>query len=157
ELALLDDGSILGMRVRMTMDHGAYPSLPVPAPAYTEVIRVMLPGGYRIPALGFEASIVATNKASYVPYRGPWAAECLVRETLLERAAHELGIAPLELRRRNLIRPEEQPVKLVTGPTIDGVTALETLDRAAALVADEQRTPFRGVGFSVLVEPAPGP
>src|SRR5262249_9776425 len=104
ELALLDDGSILGMRVRMTMDHGAYPCPPIPAPAYVETIRVMLPGGYRVPALAFEASIVATNKASYVPYRGPWAAECVVRETLLDRAAHELGLDPLELRRRNLIR-----------------------------------------------------
>jgi carbon-monoxide dehydrogenase large subunit len=157
ELALLDDGSILGMRVSMTLDHGAYPVLPVPAPAYTESVHVMLPGGYRVPALAFEARIVATPKASYVPYRGPWAVECLVREALLDRAAEELGLDPLAIRRRNLVPTDEQPVKLVTGPTLERMTALDTLERAAELVADEPRGPLRGVGFAVLVEPAPGP
>ncbi len=157
ELALLDDGSILGMRVSMTLDHGAYPVLPIPSPLYTEMVRVMLPGGYRVPALGFEARIVATPKASYVPYRGPWAAECLVREALLDRAAAELGLDRIEIRRRNLVATDDQPVRLVTGPTLERMTALDTLDRAVELVAGEPRGDLRGVGFAVLVEPAPGP
>ena len=157
ELALLDDGSILGLRVSMTLDHGAYPALPVPAPLYTDMVRVTLPGGYRVPALAFEARVVATPKASYVPYRGPWAAETLVREALLDRAAAELGLDRIELRRRNLVAPDEQPFRLVTGSTLERMTALETLDRAVELVADEPRGALRGIGFAVLAEPAPGP
>jgi aerobic carbon-monoxide dehydrogenase large subunit len=161
ELALRQDGTILGLRARITLDHGAYPVLPIPAPAYTNAIRVMLPGGYRVPAVAVEATIVATNKASYVPYRGPWAVECLVREALLDVAAHELGIDRLDLRRRNLITEAEQPVRLVTGPTIERVSALRTLERAAEPVADEPTAGdggmLRGVGFAVLVSPEPGP
>jgi aerobic carbon-monoxide dehydrogenase large subunit len=161
ELALRDDGTILALRARMTLDHGAYPILPIPAPAYTHAVRVMLPGGYRVPAVAFEEVVVATTKASYVPYRGPWAVECLVREALLDAAARDVGLDPVELRRRNLIPQSEQPVQLVTGPTIEDVRALETLERAAQLVADEPRRPDgeqrRGVGFAVLVSPEPGP
>ncbi len=162
ELALAADGAILGLRVRMTLDHGAYPAAPIPAPVYLDAIRVALPGGYRIPAVAFEGRIVATNKASYVPYRGPWAAETLVREGLLDTAARALAIDPIELRRRNLVPRRDQPEKTVLGVTLERMAALDTLERAAELLdAGVERAAgggvLRGVGVAVLVEPAPGP
>lgn len=165
EAAVDRDGRLLGLRCRMTLDHGAYPILPIPAPLYTSSVRVTLPGPYRLPALAFEAIVVATCKASYVPYRGPWAMESFLREVMLDRIARELGLDPVEVRRRNLITAAEQPTRLVTGPTIDGVTAAETLERAVELVGlravrAEQAAgtgPLVGVGFATVLEPAPGP
>ena len=82
----------------------------------------------------FSFTVVATNKASYGAYRGPWAVETLTRELLVEQIARELGLDVVEVRRRNLITAEEQPTKMLTGPTLEGVTSLETLNRAAELL-----------------------
>ncbi len=94
----------------------------------------MVTGPYRIEHLRWANTVVATNKASYGTYRGPWAVESLVREVLVDRIAHELGLDPVEVRRRNLVRMDEQPRKMLTGPTLEGVMSLETLERAAELI-----------------------
>ena len=57
----------------------------------------------------FSHKIVATNKASYISLRGPWAVETLVRERLMDKIAATVGITPVELRNRNLIRLADQP------------------------------------------------
>jgi carbon-monoxide dehydrogenase large subunit len=90
-----------------------------------------------------------------------------VRETLLDRIASELGLDPVELRRRNLITLAEQPCHLLGGPTLEGVTSRETLELAVEQIgyADfrerqrRARTDGRllGIGFSTYIEPAPGP
>jgi aerobic carbon-monoxide dehydrogenase large subunit len=111
--------------------------------------------------------VYASNKASYNAYRGPWAAETLAREILIDRIAHELDIDPVDVRRRNLLTLDEQPRKMMSGPTIEGVAALGTLERATELIdydgfRDRQRRArengrLLGVGFSTYIEPAPGP
>lgn len=165
--AVRSDGTILALDVKMTLDQGAYPCLPTFSPLYGAVARHVIPSGYRIGALRFASIVVATNKASYGAFRGPWAAETLARELLVERIAGELGLDPVEVRRRNLVTASEQPTKMVTGPTLDGVTSLETVDRAVELldyralrerqrVAREQGR-LLGVGFSTYIEQAPGP
>ena len=103
EAALRDDGTLLGMRVHMSMDQGAYPAFPFSAAMYPLMIRTMIPGPYRLPALGFSTTLTASNKATYVAYRGPWAVETWVRERLLDIAARELGIGRDEIRLRNMI------------------------------------------------------
>ena len=75
EAALREDGTLLGMRVHMSMDQGAYPAFPFSAAMYPLMIRTMIPGPYRLPALGFSTTLTASNKATYVAYRGPWAVE----------------------------------------------------------------------------------
>ncbi|HZL54573.1 MAG TPA: molybdopterin cofactor-binding domain-containing protein, partial [Solirubrobacteraceae bacterium] len=112
-------------------------------------------------------TVYQTNKASYGTYRGPWAIESLVREVLVDRIAYELSLDPVEIRRRNLVRIDEQPRKMATGPTLEGVLALETLERAAATIDLEafrrEQTEARaqgrllGLGFATYIEPAPGP
>ena len=62
-----------------------------------------LPGPYRIPAYQATESVVFTNKSSNSALRGPWAAETLVRERLLDHVARRLGISPVQVRRRNLV------------------------------------------------------
>src|SRR5215469_6441300 len=70
--AVSDDGDLLGLDVKVVVDTGAYPVMGTMVPA---IMEAMLPGPYKLAALGFEATAVTTNKASYVAYRGPWASE----------------------------------------------------------------------------------
>ncbi len=168
ELALRDDGTIIGMRADMTMDQGAYPAFPFSAAMYPLLIRTMMPGPYRVPALGFTTTLTASNKATYVAYRGPWAVETWVRERMLDIAARDLGIGRDEIRLRNIIGPDELPRKMITGPTLDvRMSARTTLERALA-IADlehwpEQQAAARaagrclGLGFATFIEAAPGP
>jgi aerobic carbon-monoxide dehydrogenase large subunit len=168
EAALRDDGTLLGLRVHMTMDQGAYPAFPFSAAMYPLMIRTMLPGPYRVPALGFTTTLTASNKATYVAYRGPWAVETWVRERVLDIAARELGIGRDEIRLRNIIGPDELPRKMLTGPTLDvRMSARTTLERALA-IADLEHWPERqaaaraegrvlGLGFATFIEAAPGP
>lgn len=165
EVAVRRDGALLGLRVRMVLDHGAYPVMP-PVAAFMEMVRVLLPGAYRLDAYAFEGEVVATNKGSYVSYRGPWAVETLVRERVLDIVARELRLDPVDIRRRNLVTRADQPAVLVSGHTLDGVTVHDTLERALELVdhrafravQGEARRQDRYLGFGIasFIEPAPG-
>jgi aerobic carbon-monoxide dehydrogenase large subunit len=167
EAAVRDDGTILAMRGTIVLDQGAYPALPIPAAAYTAHVRAMLPDCYRLEAFAFRETAVCTTKASYVPYRGPWASAPWSREVLVDRIARELGLDPVEVRRRNIVRLSEQPTHMTSGPTLAGATPRETLERMLEHVdleafRDEQRRARQegrllGIGFATLVEPAPGP
>ena len=163
--AVRADGTLLGLRVQMTMNQGAYPIVP-PSPVVTSIVGYLLPGPYRLPAYSFAATIAATNKSSYVSLRGPWAVETVVRERLLDKIASVVGLSPIEIRRRNLMRLSEQPAAMGSGVTLDGVTAAETLERLASLVdLDEIRAEqgqaradgrLLGFGIGTFIEPAPG-
>lgn len=164
EAAVTERGEILGMRAKMLIDAGAYPGM---APMVAGTVSEMLPGPYRMQALDFSVTVGVTNKASYVAYRGPWASETFVRERLVDLVAQELGLEPLEMRLRNVAVRGEPPLRMVTGPPLVGVTARESLERAAELVdlasfrrrQAEARAEGRylGIGFATYLEPAPGP
>jgi len=74
----------------MTLDHGAYPTMPIPAPVYLHVVRATLPGAYRVPTFAFRKRRGRSHmQTSYAPDRGPWAVETSrgrVSSTALERA-----------------------------------------------------------------------
>ena len=113
ELGVHADGTIAGLRARVIADVGAYSIYPWTASI--EVIQVVsfLPGPYRVPHYRGEGIGVATNKAPMGPYRGVGRpVSAFVTESLLDRAARRLGLDPVEIRRRNMIRPEECPVSL---------------------------------------------
>src|SRR5258708_29559757 len=65
-VAVSDDGDLLGLDVKVVIDTGAYPGMGTMVPAIMEAI---LPGPYKLPALGFESTAAPTNKASHDPYR----------------------------------------------------------------------------------------
>ncbi|MBX6376976.1 MAG: xanthine dehydrogenase family protein [Clostridia bacterium] len=167
EAAVKNDGTLLALRVRMTMDQGAYPLVALPSPLFTNIVRVMLPSAYRIHHYAFDATILCTNKAPYIAYRGPWEVETWVRERLLDIIARELGLDPVDIRRKNLYTREELPTRMVTGPTLDRITARETLERAVELAGyeafrQEQRRAraegrYLGLGVATFIEAAPGP
>ena len=165
EAAVKDDGTLLGLRVTMLLDAGAYPINP-PATVYTGIVRTTLPGPYKLPAYQFSHKIVATNKASYISLRGPWAVETLVRERLMDKIAATCGISPVEVRTRNLVTLEDQPTKMITNVTLENVTAAETFARLAELVdlpavrreqeAARAEGRLLGFGMGTFIEPAPG-
>ena len=101
-------------------------------------MKVLLPGALRLQHYQFEGLIVATNKASYVVYRGPWEIECWGRERLLDRVAHELCIDPVEVRRRNLLPEDAYPCRMLTGATLEYMTINRTLEDAVVR-ADYER------------------
>ena len=69
----------------------------------------LFPGPYRVPKASFTAKAMYTNTVGRAAYRGPWQFESLAREMLLDIAARQMGIDPMELRRRNLLRTDELP------------------------------------------------
>jgi carbon-monoxide dehydrogenase large subunit/6-hydroxypseudooxynicotine dehydrogenase subunit gamma len=109
-LALDAEGRILGLEDEFFHDQGAY--------IRTHGARVMdrtlwsIPGPYRVPAYRGIGHFRLTNKTPAATYRAPGGYEStFVRERLLDVAARVLGIDPTEIRRRNLIRPEEMPFR----------------------------------------------
>jgi carbon-monoxide dehydrogenase large subunit len=162
--AVSNDGDLLGLDVKMVIDTGAYPGMGTMVPAIAEA---MLPGPYKLAALGFEATAVITNKASYVAYRGPWASETFMRERVLDLIAKDLGLDPLEIRLRNAAPRTDPPALMITGRPLAGVTTRESLERIAQLVdlpafrrrQAEARTRGRylGIGLATFIEAAPGP
>jgi aerobic carbon-monoxide dehydrogenase large subunit len=162
--AVSNDGDLLGLDVKMVIDTGSYPAMGSMVPA---IIEAMLPGPYKLAALGFESTAVTTNKASYVAYRGPWASETFVRERVLDLLAKDLGLDPLEIRLRNVAPRTDPPATMITGRPLVGVTSKESLERVAQLVdipafrrrqAEERaRGRYLGIGLATFIEAAPGP
>jgi aerobic carbon-monoxide dehydrogenase large subunit len=162
--AVSADGDLLGLDVAMVIDTGAYPVMGTMVPG---IIEMMLPGPYKLAALGFESTAVTTNKASYIAYRGPWASETFVRERVLDLLAKDLGLDPLEIRLRNIAPRTDPPFTMITGRPLAGVTAKESLERIAEVVdipafrrrqAEERaRGRYLGIGLATFIEAAPGP
>ncbi len=162
--AVSNDGDLLGLDVKMVIDTGSYPGMGAMVPA---IIEAMLPGPYKLAALGFESTAVTTNKACYVAYRGPWASETFVRERILDLIAKDAGLEPLEIRLRNVAPRTDPPAMMITGRPLVGVTTRESLERVGQLVdfpafrrrQAEARAQGRylGIGVATFIEAAPGP
>jgi carbon-monoxide dehydrogenase large subunit len=80
--------------------------------------------GVWLPARGWY-----TNTVGLAAYRGPWAMESLIRETALDVAARRMGIDPIEIRRRNLVRLKDQPTVSSMGIPLEDITPAECLDK----------------------------
>ncbi|MBI3824953.1 MAG: xanthine dehydrogenase family protein [Candidatus Rokubacteria bacterium] len=138
------DGTIVAIDDRFRADVGAYP---VQGDSLTLNTVNHLPGPYRVPHYRSSGDSIVTNKTQNAAYRGAGRPEAVfVMERLMDLGARRLGIDPAELRRRNMIRPEEMPYR--PGLTYkDGVPIAydpgdfpEAFDRALALLRyDEWR------------------
>ena len=148
ELHARRDGRVVGLRAEERCDAGAYPATGAVEPGKT---RLMACGPYRIAAVDFTARSVLTNLAPAGAYRGPGRAEAT---SLLERSmdmlAAELGLDPVELRRRNLIASDEYPYTTPTGLHYDSGDyrlLLDTLvERGGYEGWRERQAELRGAG-----------
>ena len=135
ELAVDADGSILGGRIHAIADIGAYSVEPHTSAFEAIHVAQMFPGPYRMEHYAFSATSVATNKPTLTTYRGVGAPIATwVMEGLLDQAARELGIDPVDIRRRNMIRKEEFPYTSVTGMEYEIGGYHECLEKAVEMV-----------------------
>lgn len=132
ELALDADGRILGLRVRLTGNLGAYGHAPA-ALINLMVGPKVITGVYHVPALDMQAKAVITHTNIVGAYRGAGRPEAIfLIERLMDRAAAEMKIDPAELRRRNLIPPPAMPYRTPMGETFDSGNFPHILERALA-------------------------
>ena len=156
ELAFDADARLLAVRARIWADLGGYlmPTTAIP----THTTAMLMCGVYDVQAADVEVVGRRTNKVPTGPYRGAGRPEAAYFvECTMDVAARELGIDPLELRRRNLIR--ELPYHTALGWTYDSGDYARCLDRVEALVRPERRDDgdrLLGTGFGRYVEGAGG-
>src|SRR5262245_51346100 len=118
EMALDENSKILGIRSHALNAVGAYTASAV---AVVTIYGLrLIPGPYDIGALHAVAQAVFTNTSPLAPYRGAGRPEAAyLTERLIDEAALKTGIDPVEIRRRNLIRPEAMPYSSLTGYVYD--------------------------------------
>ena len=161
EVAFDDAGRILGLRLHVIGELGAYP----PFYDIAHLTGLMATGNYAIPAVHFKASNVFTNSVAVAAYRGAGRPEAIYYiERAIDLIAGELDIDPADVRRRNYIQPEQFPYKTPTGSTYDTgdyETNLDTALRAAdypALRAEQAQGraddngSLLGIGMATYVE-----
>jgi aerobic carbon-monoxide dehydrogenase large subunit len=165
EAAVKRDGTILGLRLHMLSDVGAYPLYPGAPSDIPMMSAYTSPGPYKIPAFEYEVTCVVTNKCPQASYRAPWAFSTWIHEGIVERVARKLRLDSVDVRRRNWLRKEDQPYTMVneTGWVIDAVSVPECTERALALLDVQkfrqeqaklrQQGKYRGFGVCAYVEP----
>ncbi len=167
ELALDDQGRILGLRVRNHANVGAYISSDRNLLSVF-VNVVTLSGVYRIPAAHVRVNVLMGNCNSTAPYRGAGRPESIYTiERLLDDAASQIGIDRVELRRRNLIPSDAFPYKNPFGVSYDCGAFDRGFERVLQLcdhagfaqrqAESRQRGRLRGIGFANAIERAASP
>jgi aerobic carbon-monoxide dehydrogenase large subunit len=156
EMALDADGRILAVRARILADLGAYlwPSTHVPP----HTAAMLMGGCYDVPAVAVEVTGARTNTVPTGPYRGAGRPEGnYFVERIVDDAARALGIDPVELRRRNVVRSFPYPSAL--GLTYDSGDYERCLDVALRAVEPGRRADHRvvvGTGVALYVERSGG-
>ncbi len=147
-------GCLRGIRSRSIADQGAYFHTAGPAPAANSVY--LASGPYRVPVVDAAVAVTLTNKTPYGAYRGfGQEAAIFALERGMDLLARELHVDPVELRRRNLLRPDELPFKTPTRQVLDGGDYRQCLDLAVERIGYEitrPRAPLHGLGIAFYVE-----
>lgn len=153
------DGRMLGSHADYSVNNGAFPQ----GADANIAVHMFLWSAYKMPAYSFVSRGWYSNTQGLAAYRGPWAMETLARETLLDRAARQIGIDPLEIRRRNLVTLADQPRVTTLGIPLEDITPAECLDKllenfdVAAFRKEQQAARaegrYLGLGFATYIEP----
>ena len=132
ELAATRDGTFLGLKVTLLADMGAY--LQIITPGIPLLGMFMYPAIYKMAAYDFTCTGVFTNKTPTDAYRGAGRPEATYAiERIVDEMAAELGIEPMELRRRNWIQHHEFPYTTVAGLTYDSGNYEAATEKALAM------------------------
>ena len=167
EIAVDADGVLLGVRMNARLNSGAYPWDPFPGAMMVGTLSALFQGPTKLEAIAANSIAVFSNKATYVSYRGPWATADFLRERVLDIIGRELGVDPLEIRRRNYVHLGQEPLAMLTGQPFTGVTTQESIEQAARIVgwddfkeiqrAAREQGRYLGLGMASYLEAAPGP
>jgi carbon-monoxide dehydrogenase large subunit len=162
EMAATRDGRVTGLRGTVWAGMGGY--LSTAAPGIPTILHgLMLSGPYDIPAVKEDVYGVFTNTTPVEAYRGAGRPEAtFMLECMMDRLADEIGMDPVEVRRRNLIPKFENGHNVITGLTYDSGDYEGALDKALKQVnydqlraeqrAARERGRLLGIGVSVYVE-----
>jgi carbon-monoxide dehydrogenase large subunit len=162
ELAAAADGRILGIRCTVWAGMGAY--LSTAAPGIPTILHgLMLSGPYGIPAIKEDVYGVYTNATPVEAYRGAGRPEAtFMLERMVDRLAHEIGLDPADVRRRNLIPPFRDGHDVVTGLKYDSGDYPAALDKALTHIgyedlrrrqaAERAQGRYLGIGVTSYVE-----
>ena len=161
EVAVKNDGTILGLKARTIADLGSY--LQLLTPAIPTLTGLVLTGCYRIPAIRFDVLGVYTHKMATDAYRGAGRPEATyLIERLMDIVARELRIDRIELRKQHFPAPADFPFATASGLQYDSGDYQGALTKARALANWDalmtERTAARdagrlfGVGVSTYVE-----
>ena len=161
-MGVKNDGTIVGMQANVTAAAGAYPIVGAILPMLTQLMST---GVYNIPKINFKATSLMTNNTSIGAYRGagrPEATQML--ERVMDVAAAEIGMDPVEIRMKNFIPPFSTPMTTITGANYDSADYALPLRNAMAVAGyQELRTEQKrrqaagenkllGIGVSTYVE-----
>jgi 2-furoyl-CoA dehydrogenase large subunit len=161
--AFAADGELLGLRYDVHEDVGAYVRAPEPATLYR--MHGSLSGAYRVRNVAARNRIVLTNRPPTSLNRGFGGPQLyFALERTMEIAARRLGVDPVELRRRNLVRRADFPYRTPTGGLYDSGDYEACLDQALELARYEEQLARRdaaraegrlvGIGLACVVEPS---
>jgi len=167
-VAVDDDGTVRGLDFDFVDDFGAWPRYPV-----NQVLKPLacLTGAYDVQDVRYDYDIVITNKTAQTAYRGFGVPpHFYALEMAMDEAATAVGMDPTELRRRNLIEPDQMPYELASHNLYDSGDYPAALDRIESIINDEERQSgglldpeiveerredgyYRGVSSTLLIEP----
>lgn len=162
DVAVKNDGTITGIRVKSYANMGAYLSTAAPG-VPTWLFGLMLSGSYKIPNVAVEVHGVLTNTTPTDAYRGAGRPEATyILERMMDIVADRLQMDPVEIRRKNFIPKEEFPFTVATSLEYDSGDYHKALDRALEMLdypafrqeqeAARKEGRLLGVGFSTYVE-----
>ena len=162
-LAADSEGRFLAIQNDSITDAGAYNTTPWTAVVESYVACKSVIGAYKIPRARIESTEVATNKCPIGIYRSVGLpAPQIAIETLIDRVARELDLSPFEVRRRNVVAPEDFPYTNRMGMTLREASFLESVDELERFVGYDafrerqrgarERGEYLGLGLSVFNE-----
>ena len=126
------DGTLLAIECEAVVDAGAYSAYPFSACLEGAQVVSILPGPYVFEGYRCHTWSIASNKPPILPYRGvARTGVCFALEVLLDCIARELDIDPVELRLKNLVKPEQMPFDNITAKHFDSGDYPQCLQRAA--------------------------
>jgi aerobic carbon-monoxide dehydrogenase large subunit len=163
EMALDQDGRILGIRARALHALGAYTAAVCAVPI--SCAMQFIPNVYDVKAVDLRTRAVFTNTAAVTAYRGTGRPEAnYLVERLIDEAAIKIGLDPAEIRRRNLITPSAMPYMTATGITYDSGEFALVLDKCLKIAdwagfskrrsASEKNGQLRGRSVTCYIETA---
>ncbi|MEM8793239.1 MAG: xanthine dehydrogenase family protein molybdopterin-binding subunit [Pseudomonadota bacterium] len=162
ELALNENGKFLALRCSTLANMGAYLSTFAPC-VPTWLHGTLLAGNYTTPLIFTNVKAVFTNTVPVDAYRGAGRPEATYQlERTIDKAAREMGIDPIELRRRNFIQPDQYPYATPVAVEYDSGNYLQTMDKAVEIAdvagfearktESAGRGKLRGLGVASYIE-----
>ncbi len=157
ELALDTEHNFTAIRTETHANMGAYLSTFAPS-VPTWLHGVLMAGNYRTPLIYVNVKAVFTNTVPVDAYRGAGRPEATFQlERVIDKAARELGVDPVELRRQNFIRPDEFPYQTPVAVVYDTGNYHATMDKVLEIAdragfearAEEARSRGRVRGFGI--------